>query len=59
MAKIDYRAVLDERTFALFSHLREIRKALAEKEHLTPYAVFTNEQLAEVAKVRCSSVGVT
>jgi superfamily II DNA helicase RecQ len=56
-AKVDYKTVLDERTFALFSKLRELRKALAEKENLPPYAVFTNEQLAEVAKVRCTTPG--
>ena len=45
--------MLDEKTFALFSRLRELRKSLAEKENLPPYAVFTNEQLAEIAKARC------
>lgn len=52
--KVDYKAVLDAPTFALFSKLREVRKALAEKENLPPYAVFTNEQLAEVARRRCA-----
>jgi superfamily II DNA helicase RecQ len=52
--KVDYKEALDEKTFALFSHLRVIRKALAEKENLPPYAVFTNEQLAEVARRRCA-----
>jgi len=55
VAKVDYRAVLDAPTFALFSKLREVRKALAEKESLPPYVVFTNEQLAEVAKARCAT----
>jgi superfamily II DNA helicase RecQ len=54
-AKVDYKAVLDAPTFALFSRLREIRKALAEKENLPPYAVFTNEQLAAIAKGRCAT----
>jgi superfamily II DNA helicase RecQ len=53
--KIDYRQVLDAPTFALFSKLRDARKILAEKENLPPYAVFTNEQLAEVAKARCTT----
>ncbi len=51
--KIDDKAVLDAPTFALFSKLREVRKELAEKENLPAYAVFTNEQLAEVARRRC------
>lgn len=54
-AKVDYKTALDEKTFALFSKLREIRKAIAEKENLPPYAVFTNEQLADVAKARCAT----
>ena len=54
-SKIDYKSVLDAPTFALFSRLREVRKALAEKENLPPYAVFTNEQLAEVARRRCTA----
>lgn len=53
--KVDYKAVLDAPTFALFSKLREARKALAEKEHLPPYAVFTNEQLAAIARARCAT----
>jgi superfamily II DNA helicase RecQ len=55
--KVDYKAVLDAATFALFAKLRELRKALAEKEALPAYAVFTNEQLAEIAKARCRTAG--
>lgn len=53
--KVDYREVLDAPTFALFSGLRELRKSLAEKENLPPYAVFTNEQLAQIARDRCAT----
>jgi superfamily II DNA helicase RecQ len=49
-AKVDYRAELDAATFAVFSRLREARKALADREGMPPYALFTNEQLAEVAR---------
>jgi len=56
LEKIDYKQVLDPPTFAVFSALRECRKALAEKESLPPYAVFTNEQLAEVARRRCATM---
>lgn len=55
--KVDYKTVLDAPTFGLFSKLREARKELAEKDRLPPYAVLTNEQLAEVAKARCTSLG--
>lgn len=50
--KIDYREVLSEGDFALFSNLRELRKTLAETEGVPVYAIFTNEQLAGVAKAR-------
>lgn len=54
-SKIDYREVLGAEDFALFAKLREQRKALAEKEGVPVYAVFTNEQLAEIAKARPQS----
>jgi superfamily II DNA helicase RecQ len=47
--KIDYREVLDEATFGVFSVLREIRKKIAEEDGLPIYAVFTNEELAGIA----------
>jgi len=49
--KIDYKTVLDAPTFARFSRLRELRKSLAEREALPAYAVFTNEQLAAIARL--------
>ena len=48
-SKIDYKEVLDEKTFAVFSVLREIRKKIAEEEGMPVYAVFTNEELAGIA----------
>ncbi len=56
-AKIDYKAVLTPEDFAVFAKLREVRKALAEKESLPAYAVLTNEQLAEIARARCATAG--
>jgi len=49
--KIDYKNVLDETTFERFSKLREIRKHLSEQDAVPAYAVFTNEELAEIAKL--------
>ena len=48
--RIDYKEVLTEDQFAAFSRLREIRKELAEQEGVPVYAVFTNEQLAEIVR---------
>jgi superfamily II DNA helicase RecQ len=50
-AKVDYRQVLDEPTFRKFSHLREIRKSVAAAEGLSAFIVFTDEELAELAKL--------
>ena len=49
--KIDYRQVLDEPTFQKFSRLREIRKSVAATEGLSAFIVFTDEELAELAKL--------
>lgn len=49
--KVDYMKVLDEVTFKRFSELRKIRKVLATTEGIPAYAIFTDEELAELAKI--------
>ena len=49
--KVDYREVLDEKTFAVFARLREIRKQAADSASVPPFAVFTDAELAEIAKL--------
>lgn len=50
--KVDYnRSPGCEATFQRFSKLREIRKSLATQEGLPAYAIFTDEELAELAKL--------
>lgn len=49
--KVDYRQVLDEASFKRFSRMREIRKQIAQAEAIPAYAVFTDEELAELAKI--------
>jgi len=49
--RVDYRKVLDEPTFRKFVHLREIRKNVAAAEGLSAFIVFTDEELAELAKL--------
>ena len=51
LSKIDYKEVLDDKTFSVFSVLREIRKKIAEEEGMPVYAVFTNEELAGIASL--------
>jgi superfamily II DNA helicase RecQ len=55
-SKVDYREVLEEHDFAVFSKLRSLRKTLAEKEGVPPYALFTNEQLADMVRSRVNSL---
>ena len=49
--KVDYRQALDEPTFQKFSNLRAIRKQAAAAEGLSAFIVFTDEELAELAKL--------
>lgn len=48
----DYREILSEADFALYARLRTRRKELAERDGVPVYAVFTNEQLAEMVTSR-------
>jgi len=48
--KTDYRKVLDKATFAVFEKLREHRKEIAKNDAVPAYAVFTDAELAEIAK---------
>jgi superfamily II DNA helicase RecQ len=48
--RIDYKAVLSEADFAVYAELRAWRKTAAEREGVPVYAVFTNEQLAEIVR---------
>ncbi len=50
-ARIDYKEVLDEQTFKRFSIMRRVRKDMAEAEAVPAYAIFTDAELAEVAKI--------
>jgi len=54
-SKTDFKALLPPEDFALFARLREWRKQMAFAEALPVYAIFTNEQLAEMARRRCTS----
>lgn len=47
----DYKNELDEKTFSVFSILRTIRKGIAAEEAIPAYAVATDEELAEIAKL--------
>ncbi len=46
--KVDYKEVLDERAFKMFSDLRALRKQIAQNDAVPAYAVFTDAELAEM-----------
>lgn len=54
-ASIDYKEVLSESDFVLYSQLRDIRKSLATEQGVPPYILFTNEQLAAFVTHRVAS----
>lgn len=49
--KIDYKEVLDEKSFARFTQLRSLRKILAEKDAVPAYAVFTDAELSLMSQL--------
>lgn len=53
--RVDYRQVLNEHDFAVFARLRTLRKELAEAEGVPAYALFTNEQLAEMVRRKAAT----
>ena len=49
--KIDYKSVLDENAFEMFSRLRKCRKIISAEEAVPAFAVFVDAELAEMAKM--------
>jgi len=49
--RVDYRKVLDEPTFNKFSVLREKRKKAAAEEGVSAFIIFTDEELAALARL--------
>ena len=55
--KLDYKELLNENEFAVFSKLRVCRKTLAANNAVPAYAVFTDEELAGIARLPAIEVG--
>lgn len=49
--KVDYHSILDAASFDRFSTMRKVRAGLAKEEALPAYAIFTDAELAELAKL--------
>lgn len=47
--------MLSPEDFAVFAALRSLRKELSERDGVPPYTLFTNEQLASMARDRPAS----
>lgn len=54
--KIDYKEVLNTADFVVFARLRDLRKAVSEKEAIPAYSIFTNEQLAAMVTGKMDSL---
>jgi superfamily II DNA helicase RecQ len=54
--KVDYKKVLSAEDFAVFAKLRMLRKQLAEQEGVPAYALFTNQQLADMVVNRVNTL---
>ena len=52
---IDYKEVLNDDDFIIYSQLRDLRKTIAERDGTPPYNVFTNEQLANIVQQRVTN----
>jgi superfamily II DNA helicase RecQ len=55
--KVDYKKVLGEQEFKVFSDLREHRKQIAAQDAVPAYAVFTDEELAGIARLPVLDAG--
>ncbi len=54
--RVDYKELLSEEDFALYSGLRELRKHFAGQDGVPVYAVFNNAQLAAMVQQRVQSL---
>lgn len=54
--KVDYKEILTEEAFQRFNKLRGLRKQMAIEEGLPAYAVFTDDELAQMAQMDVLSI---
>lgn len=53
--RIDYRDVLNEEEFLVYASLRDVRKAISEREGVPLFAIAVNEQLADIARKKVAN----
>jgi len=54
--RIDYKEILSSSDFAVFAALRDLRKKISEEDAVPVFVIFTNEQLADIARRRPSTM---
>jgi len=54
--KLDYKELLNPEDFALYARLRDWRKQTGDTEAVPVYTILTNEQMAEIARRRCTTL---
>ena len=54
--KVDYKSRLERDAFERFTHLRAIRKQLANEDAVPAYAVFSDAELSQIAQLSCIDV---
>lgn len=58
-SQVDYKELLSADEFTVYVQLRELRKSIADSEGVPAYALFTNEQLANMVQNRiCNQAGL-
>ena len=50
-SKKDYRELLGDDGFALFARFKDIRRDIARSENIPAYAVFTDDELAQIVQL--------
>lgn len=54
--KVDYREILSPEEFGRFARYRDVRKELATQQGIPAYAVFTDEELAQMARMEVVNI---
>lgn len=54
---VDYMKKLTEDQFVVFARLRDVRKDIAAEKAVKLFTIFTNRELAEMAKRRVKTIG--
>jgi len=52
---VDYRELLSPEVFSIYARLRALRNGMAKQQGIQPFAIFTNEQLANMARLSSPS----